>query len=121
MLYSEFLIGTEAPDNLHTYAEYKRIEAIYNDDNSMEKQDAYAMYRKPDALTSELLKEISKLQEKNSQLQGKVDQLEKINDELKKNQYRYDSLKEEAKNLKNMFTRFEEDFYYHLEDKMGIF
>lgn len=36
MLYSEFLIGTEAPDNAYTYAEYKRIEKIYNADNNPE-------------------------------------------------------------------------------------
>lgn len=121
MLYCEFLEGTNAPDNMHTYAEYKRIEEIYNNDNSMEKHDAYALYQKPDALTAELLTEISRLKAENYQLRAKNHKLEKSCDELKENQQKYNSLMEEAQKLKNMFTCFKDNFYYHLEDKMGIF
>ena len=121
MLYEEFLIGTEAPDNAHTYAEYKRIEAIYNNDNRMEKQDAYAMYQKPDKLTEDLLLEISRLKEKNADLSWKLKKAEKQIEELEQIKFYYESLKKESKNLQEMFTRFSDDFYYHLEDKMGIF
>lgn len=55
MLYAEFLIGTEKPDNEWTYAEYKRIEAIYNNDNSMSKADAYKMYKDPGELIQGLI------------------------------------------------------------------
>ena len=58
MLYSEFIVGTGAPDNKHTYSEYERINRIYNEDNRMEKSDAYRMYRKPDELTLELMNEL---------------------------------------------------------------
>lgn len=58
MLYSEFLAGTEAPDNKHTYSEYKRIEKIYNNDDNMEKADAYKMYQKPDSFTAELIEDL---------------------------------------------------------------
>lgn len=121
MLYEEFLIGTEAPDNAHTYAEYKRIEVIYNNDNTMEKQDAYAMYQKPDKLTEDLLMEISSLKEKNANLSWKLKRAESKIEELEKIKFRYKSLMEESKNLQKMFTKFSDDFYYHLEDKMGIF
>ena len=121
MLYEEFLIGTEAPDNAHTYAEYKRIEAIYNNDNRMEKQDAYNMYQKPDKLTEDLLLEISRLKEKNADLSWKLKKAENQIKELKRYEWRYKQLMEEAENLKKMFTKFSDDFYYHLEDKMGIF
>ena len=121
MLYKEFLIGTEAPDNAYTYAEYKRIEAIYNNDNRMEKQDAYAMYQKPDKLTENLLLEISTLKEKNADLSWEIKKAKKQIEELKKYEWRYKQLMEEAKNLKKMFMKFSDDFYYHLEDKMGVF
>ena len=55
MLYGEFLAGTQQPDNPYTYSEYKRIEAIYNNDNSMEKEDAYKLYQEPNEITAELL------------------------------------------------------------------
>ena len=48
MLYCEFIEGTGAPENEYTYAEYERINRIYMEDNSLEKSDAYKMYRKPD-------------------------------------------------------------------------
>lgn len=59
MLYCEFLEGTGAPDNQHSYKEYKRIEKIYNADDTMEKQDAYAMY-KPQFASVKEAKEIIK-------------------------------------------------------------
>lgn len=55
MLYSEFLAGTFEPDNLWTHAEYKRIEKIYNDNESMTKEEAYKLYRRPDQLTQIML------------------------------------------------------------------
>lgn len=63
MLYCEFLEGTGAPENAYSWAEYQRIEKIYNADDTMEKRDAYALYQKPDALTQALLEEISVLRE----------------------------------------------------------
>ena len=121
MLYEEFLIGTEAPDNAHTYAEYKRIEKIYNADNTMEKQAAYAMYQKPDTLVEDLLKEISRLKEKNADLSWELGRAENQIKELKQYKWRYKSLMEESENLKKMFAKFADDFYYHLGDRMGIF
>lgn len=58
MLYSEFLSGTNAKDNLHTYSEYERINVIYNNNDSMDKSDAYKLYREPDELTTKLLHEL---------------------------------------------------------------
>jgi len=55
MLYGEFLVGTDQADNDWTYSEYKRIEAIYNADNSMSKEDAYKMYQEPNELIKNLL------------------------------------------------------------------
>lgn len=121
MLYNEFLNGTNAPDNPHTYAEYKRIEKIYNADNRMEKIDAYKMYQKPDELTKTLLTEISRLKDERYQLESKLNKIKKENEELRKVQSSYKSLQEEAEELKKMFTHFTNDFYYHMEDKMGIF
>lgn len=43
MLYSEFLKGTGAVDNQETYNEYKRVEQIYMEADSMTKEDAYRM------------------------------------------------------------------------------
>ena len=120
MLYSEFLIGTEAPDNMHTYAEYKRIEAIYNNDNSMEKKDAYNMYQKPDEFTKSLLEEISRLRAENSELQYKnkkqSSQIEDMSSQirtLESNQkWNAEYLKELQKNLC--------DALYTLEDKLSF-
>jgi uncharacterized protein YydD (DUF2326 family) len=55
MLYSEFLTGTEAPDNEYTYSEYERINAIYNNNNSLTKGDAYRMYQEPPQLIKNLI------------------------------------------------------------------
>ena len=55
MLYGEFLVGTNQNDNDWTYAEYKRIEAIYNANDSMSKEDAYKMYREPNELIQDLI------------------------------------------------------------------
>ena len=68
MLYCEFLEGTGAPENAYSWAEYKRIEKIYNADDTIEKRDAYTMYREPDELTEALMNEISALRDQNRQL-----------------------------------------------------
>ena len=120
MLYSEFLIGTEAPDNMHTYAEYKRIEAIYNNDNTMEKKDAYAMYQKPDQLTESLLEEISKLRMENSDLQYKnkkqAEQIEDMSGQIKTlesdRKWNAEYLEELQKELR--------DALYVIEDKISF-
>lgn len=85
MLYEEFLIGTEKPDNEWTYAEYKRIEAIYNNDNSMEKSDAYKMYQEPNDLIKALLDKISDYKAEmicakaeNRSLKSQVERLERV-------------------------------------------
>ncbi len=43
MLYEEFLAGTKAIDTVETFAEYKRVEAIYMQSDLMTKEDAYRM------------------------------------------------------------------------------
>lgn len=68
MLYCEFLEGTGAPENAYSWAEYKRIEKIYNADDTMEKRDAYALYQKPDELTEALMKENNMLRDQNRKL-----------------------------------------------------
>ena len=57
MLYSEFIEGTQKPDNKWTYSEYERINRIYNTNNEMSKQDAYKLYQDPDSLTQSLLED----------------------------------------------------------------
>lgn len=121
MLYSEFLIGTEAPDNAHTYAEYKRIEKIYNANNNLEKSDAYAMYQKPEGLTQELLLENQKLKSKVTEQRFKIQDLEKEIKQLKKDAWKYKDLKNEAEELKKQIQRSYDDIMYHMFDKMGIF
>lgn len=46
MLYSEFLKGTKAPENKETYEQFKVIEKIYMDCETMSKSDAYAVWKK---------------------------------------------------------------------------
>jgi len=46
MLYSEFLNGTGAPQNADTYNQYKEIEAIYMDRESMTKVEAYRLWKR---------------------------------------------------------------------------
>ena len=121
MLYNEFLIGTEAPDNAHTYAEYKRIEKIYNADNNLEKSDAYAMYQGPDKLTQELLSENQKLKSKLTEQRFKIQDLEKEIEQLKKEAWRYKNLKSESEELKRKIQASYDDLMYHMFDKMGIF
>lgn len=121
MLYSEFLIGTEAPDNAHTYAEYKRIEKIYNANNNLEKSDAYAMYQKPEGLTQELLLENQKLKSKVTEQRFKIQDLEKEIKQLKKDAWKYKDLKNEAEELKKQIQGSYDDIMYHMFDKMGIF
>lgn len=121
MLYSEFLIGTEAPNNPHTYAEYKRIEKIYNADNNLEKSDAYAMYQKPEGLTQELLLENQKLKSEVTEQRFKIQDLEKEIKQLKKDAWKYKDLKNEAEELKKQIQRSYDDIMYHMFDKMGIF
>ena len=42
MLYSEFLRGTEMPDNKEVYSLYERVNALYMENNSWDKEDAYS-------------------------------------------------------------------------------
>jgi hypothetical protein len=46
MLYSEFLNGTSAPQNASTYDQYKEIEAIYMERESMTKVQAYRLWKR---------------------------------------------------------------------------
>lgn len=46
MLYSEFLAGTKAPETSETYKQFKVIEQIYMDCETMSKADAYAIWKK---------------------------------------------------------------------------
>lgn len=97
MLYNEFINGTGAPDNVHTYEEFKRIEAIYNADNSLSKADAYAMYQKPLPYIAELMesleesrdsyrdlcKQFIELTEENKRLQSSLNDLLVENNDYK--------------------------------------
>ena len=46
MLYREFLAGTKAPETRETYEQFKAIEKIYMDCETMSKADAYAIWKK---------------------------------------------------------------------------
>lgn len=46
MLYSEFLAGTKAPETRETYQQFKVIEQIYMDCETMSKADAYAIWKR---------------------------------------------------------------------------
>lgn len=59
MLYSEFIEGTQQPDNRWTYSEYDRINRIYNDNEDMSKAEAYKLYQDPDPLTKTLLEDVA--------------------------------------------------------------
>lgn len=83
MLYNEFLNGTNASDNLYTYSEYKRIECIYNNDNSMDKSDAYAMYQPPSGIIAELLKELDEARTQAREAARTLSILAKAHEELK--------------------------------------
>lgn len=83
MLYSEFLNGTQATDNKYSYQEYKRIEEIYNNDNSMSKEDAYKLYKKPDAFISGLLEDLEDARSQAREISYKYCKLEKESEELK--------------------------------------
>lgn len=111
---------TLAPDNAYTYAEYKRIEKIYNADNNPEKSDAYAMYQKPDGVIQELLLENQKLKSEITEQRFKIQDLEKEIEQLKKNKWKYKDLKNEAEELKKQIQRSYDDIMYHMFDKMGI-
>ncbi|MBQ7067128.1 MAG: hypothetical protein IJN92_09955 [Lachnospiraceae bacterium] len=117
MLYSEFLKGTGQPENIWTHKEYERINRIYNDNENMEKEEAYALFQNPvrreDILEieMEIIKRekfqleltIKGLREKVSNLEGQV----KAEKEWS-NTY----LKVMKNDLNNMI--------YTLEDKLGI-
>lgn len=77
MLYSEFLNGTYEQDNPWTYKEYKRIEAIYNDNDEMTKEAAYKLFREPDDFTKELLEELTDVKNSKSVYRARVEKLEK--------------------------------------------
>lgn len=84
MLYTEFLNGTMEPDNKYTYREYKRIEAIYNSNNDMTKEEAYRLFREPDAFTKELLEDISEYRSASIQKSITIKSLEKEISDLEK-------------------------------------
>lgn len=113
MLYCEFLEGTGTTENAYTYAEYKRVEGIYNANENMTKADAYAMYREPDELTVALLNEISSLRTKNADLRlENKSQSKKIEDLEFELRFRRDYLKDLKRDLDNAL--------YTIEDKFGI-
>lgn len=116
MLYSEFLQGTQAKDNLHTYSEFQRIEKIYNSDDSMGKSDAYKMYQEPDALIKTLLEELEDARHQAREnayqlvkLQREHDQLQKDFDKEKRTRISLQSTIEEAANIADRL-------YYKLTD-----
>ena len=120
MLYCEFLEGTGAPENAYSWAEYQRIEKIYNADDTMEKRDAYALYRKPDELTEALMDEIRALREQNEQLhKGNIRLWEKI-DELRAQIKKLESEREWNRNYFRDLKRSLGDALYTLEDKIEI-
>lgn len=119
MLYYEFLNGTGAPDNAHTYAEYKRIEKIYNADDRMEKSDAYAMYQKPDKLTAALLEEIFKLKEERSGLSCKLRNAEKQVEDMKSQIKKLESNRKWTAEYLEVLGRELRDALYTIEDKLG--
>lgn len=45
MLYSEFLRGTKAPETPETYDQYKIIEQLYRECDSMTKEEAYRVWK----------------------------------------------------------------------------
>lgn len=84
MLYSEFLIGTGAKDNLYTYSEYQRIEHIYNNDNLIDKCDAYKLYNEPSPIISQLISELEQARTNERDIAYKFASLESEHNEVKK-------------------------------------
>ena len=120
MLYCEFLEGTGAPENAYSWAEYQRIEKIYNADDTMEKRDAYALYQKPDELTEALMNEISALRDQNRQLRKEKGNLWGKVDELRAQVKKLESEREWNRNYFRDLKRSLGDALYTLEDKFEI-
>lgn len=112
MLYGEFLIGTEQPDNEWTYAEYKRIEAIYNNDNSMSKSDAYKLYQEPNGIIAELLESKTNFKadmiEARAALRAKSEEADKLRHEVGEARAQIIRLEAEL----NRYKRAAHDLYY---------
>lgn len=115
MLYCEFLEGTGAPENAYSWAEYQRIEKIYNADDTMEKRDAYALYRKPDELTEALMNEISALREQNRRLRKEkfslIEEVDELGIQVKrlksKNELNYSYFQDLKKSIYTLEDKFE--------------
>ena len=113
MLYCEFLEETGAPENAYSWAEYQRIEKIYNADNTMEKRDAYALYQKPDALTQTLMKEISVLRDQNRRLRKEKAELSAQIEEMNI------IMKHDDEMLRNIGRRIR-DLYDEIDDEIEL-
>lgn len=112
MLYGEFLVGTNQPDNEWTFSEYKRIEAIYNEDDHMEKATAYKMFREPDEVIQELITNKNRFKaemiEARSQFKAKSEEADKLRREL--GEARAQILRMEVE--MNRYKRAAHDLYY---------
>lgn len=115
MLYSEFLQGTQAPDNRWTFKEYKRIEEIYNN-NAITHEEAYKLYQEPDAFTACLLSDYAKVKTDKIYYSIKIDnltkELEAVKAELEKEQRLRRSIQETI----NQAAKEAHDLYYLLND-----
>lgn len=83
MLYGEFLTGINRNESKYNYKEYERINAIYNNDNEMSKEDAYKLYKEPDPFTQELMTENEFWKSKNLEKEIQIYNLEKEAEKLK--------------------------------------
>lgn len=83
MLYSEFLNGINKTENKYNYAEYERINAIYNANNDMTKEDAYKLYNEPNEVIKALLEENSFLKDLNLNKEIENSKMRKTIQELK--------------------------------------
>lgn len=117
MLYDEFLNGTGATDNAYNFAEYRRIEKIYINSDSMSKADAYKLYVAPNDFIVGLMAQNSRLQSQVYDLKSKLDGAETaLQDATRK----YEAEKRWNREYIGQLRRELSDALYTIEDKLGV-
>lgn len=116
MLYSEFLEGTKAPDNLYTYSEYERINKVYTDCDLMTKQEAYKMYMKPSKVIQELLTMLDEERSQAREIAYQYYKLEKEHNELLESHRKEHSARISLQATLDEAAQKAHDLYYLLTD-----
>lgn len=118
MLYSEFLLGTGQQENCYALKEYERINHIYNMNEDMSKEEAYAMYREPVKQEDILQIEVEKLTNERRTLLHRNEELEKKVFDLEK---QLKTQKEWSETYLKELRKMLSDAEYLIEDKLGVF